>query len=129
MSFAASLRRTAQRRIRAYGEAASLIRVAVTGGSSGTTTQTPTTYTFTAALIRRGKSLETAGGAATLREFSRGGRVLAGDEEAIVAALDLAIEPKPSDVFLWGSTRRRVVDVETYRVQGSDIAYRVGLAA
>lgn len=129
MSLATSLRSTAQRLIRSYGEAATLTRVAVTGGETGTTVQTPTTYTFTAALTRRGKSLATDGQAEVLRQFAAGGRVLRGDEEAMVAATDLAIEPKPSDLFLWGATRRRVVDTETYRVQGVDIAYRLGLAA
>lgn len=105
------------------------MRVAVTGSETGTTTQTPTTYTFTAALLRRGKSLETSGGSASLREFNKGGRVLDGDEEAMVAALDLAIEPKPTDSFLWGSTPRRVVDVDVYRSNGSDISYRLGLVA
>jgi hypothetical protein len=129
VSLAASLRLTAQRLIRQYGEAASLVRVAVTGSETGTTVQTPTTYTFTAALTRRGKSLQTTGETAVLREFSRGGRVLAGDEEAMVAAADLAVEPKPSDRFFWGATARRVVDVDVYRVQGVDIAYRMGLVA
>jgi hypothetical protein len=129
VSLAASLRLTAQRLIRQYGEPASLVRMAVTGSETGTTVQVPTNYTFTAALTRRGKSLETGGSSAVLRQFASGGRVLAGDEEAIVAAADLAVEPKPSDRFSWGATARRVVDTDVYRVQGVDIAYRMGLSA
>lgn len=129
MSLATNLRATAQRLCRQFGEAATLTRVAVAGSSTGTTVQTPTAYTFKAAITRRGKSQQNSGEKAVLREFVRGGRVLAGDEEAMVAAADLSIEPKPTDQWLWGSAPRRVVDTETYRVQGVDIAYRLGLAA
>jgi hypothetical protein len=100
--------------------------------ATGAVTTSSSSTTLKAVLVRRGKQFATEGLDIALR-FSQGGsRILTGSEQALLAAADLSTAPKPGDTFVWGTsetndTRRSVVDFEVYRVQGSDLAYAIGL--
>jgi hypothetical protein len=133
MSLATNLRATVERLVAQYGEDAILSAVTVTDvPASGTVTTSTSNTSLKAVLVRRGKEFATEGVDIALRFAQGGSRVLIGSEEVLLAAADVSTAPKPGDTFAWGTsetaeTRRRVVDFEVYRVQGSDLAYAVGL--